>query len=326
VIQIGPYSLASRVLLAPMAGVSDKPTREICRRFGAGLTTTEMLSASLQVRDPKSSESRAAHLDEPTPRSVQIAGADPVMMAEAARINVALGAQIIDINMGCPVKKIMKQAAGSALLRDQPLVERILKAVVGSVDVPITLKIRTGWSRAMKNAVEIARIAEDCGIMALTIHGRTREDMFSGSAEFDTIAAVRNEIGIPLIANGDITTAQQARSILMYTGADGVMIGRGAQGRPWIFKQIQQYLNGGEELSDPEPAEVEAILIEHIQKLHEFYSNWPGLGFARKHVAWYLAPYPDSRDFRREFNRLDSLQGQLEAIAGYFEKLRQRVI
>jgi tRNA-dihydrouridine synthase B len=321
VIRIGPHVLQSRVLLAPMAGVSDKPFRTLCRRFGAALATTEMLSANLQVQNAKGSWLRGVHLDEDEPRSVQIAGSDPRLMAEAARLNADQGAQIIDINMGCPVKKVLKQAAGSALLRDEALVQDILTAVVKAVDVPVTLKIRTGWSAYKRNGVRIARIAEDAGIQALAVHGRTRCDMFNGSAEFDTIAAIRHEIGIPLFANGDITTPEQARAVLLYTGADAVMVGRGAQGRPWIFREVQHYLDTGRQLPPLPASQVQRLLREHVTALHDFYGSYPGNGFARKHTAWYLAGYPGALDFRRRFNAVETLQEQLDLIDTFFSEL-----
>jgi tRNA-dihydrouridine synthase B len=326
VIRIGPHVLQSRVLLAPMAGVSDKPFRTLCRQFGAALAATEMLSANLQVQNVKGSWLRGSHLDEAAPRTVQIAGSDPAMLAQAARLNVEQGAQIIDINMGCPVKKIMKQAAGSALLRDEALVQQILTSVVQAVDVPVTLKIRTGWSPEQRNGVRIARIAEDAGIQALAVHGRTRCDMFNGSAEFDTIAAIRHEISIPLFANGDITTPEQARAVLLYTGADAVMIGRGAQGRPWIFREIQHYLDTGRQLPPMAQTQVHRILRQHVTDLHAFYGSYPGIGFARKHTAWYLADLPGSVEFRRRFNVAETLQEQLDLIDGYFAALAEQEI
>jgi tRNA-dihydrouridine synthase B len=307
-----------------MAGVSDKPFRILCRQFGAALAATEMLSANLQVQNMKGSWLRGTHLDEAAPRTVQIAGSDPAMLAQAARLNVEHGAQIIDINMGCPVKKILKQAAGSALLRDETLVQQILTAVVQAVDVPVTLKIRTGWSPDQRNGVRIARIAEDAGIQALAVHGRTRCDMFNGSAEFDTIAAIRHEIGIPLFANGDISTPEQARAVLLYTGADGVMIGRGAQGRPWIFREIQHYLDTGRALPPLPQDQIHHILRQHVEDLHTFYGSYPGIGFARKHTAWYLADFPGALEFRRHFNVVETLQEQLDLIDGFFAGLDQQ--
>jgi tRNA-dihydrouridine synthase B len=302
-----------------MAGVSDKPFRILCRQFGAALAATEMLSANLQVQNMKGSWLRGTHLDEAAPRTVQIAGSDPAMMAQAARLNVEHGAQIIDINMGCPVKKVLKQAAGSALLRDEALVGQILSAVVKAVEVPVTLKMRTGWSPEQRNGVRIARIAEDAGIQAVAVHGRTRCDMFNGAAEFDTIAAIRHEIGIPLFANGDITTPEQARAVLLHTGADAVMIGRGAQGRPWIFREIQHYLDTGRRLPPMAQEQIHRILRKHVVDLHAFYGSYPGIGFARKHTAWYLAEFPQATDFRRRFNAAEDLQQQLDLIDEFFD-------
>lgn len=320
-IRIGPYQLQSRVLLAPMAGISDKPFRTLCRQFGAGLTATEMLSASLQVQNLKGSWQRGVHLDEDAPRTVQIAGSDPGMMAQAAQLNVEQGAQIIDINMGCPVKKILRQAAGSALLRDEALVSSILQAVVKAVDVPVTLKIRTGWNPEQRNGLTIARIAEDAGIQALAVHGRTRCDMFNGDAEYDTIAAITQQLSIPVIANGDITDPLKAKAVLEHTGAAAVMIGRGARGRPWIFREIQHYLDTGNLLPQTPAHQIQRILKEHVSALHEFYGAFPGLGFARKNTAWYLEAFAGAVEFRHRFNTLETLPEQLELIDDFFARL-----
>lgn len=324
-IRIGPYQLSSRLLLAPMAGISDKPFRSLCRQFGAGLTTTEMLSASLQVQNTKGSWLRAVHIDEPEPRSVQIAGADPDTLAAAARLNVEQGAQIIDINMGCPVKKILKQASGSALLRDEALVGRILDAVVAAVDVPVTLKIRTGWDTGSRNGVRIARIAQAAGIQALAVHGRTRCDLFNGEAEYDTIAAIREVIDIPLIANGDIDSPMKAARVLEQCGADGIMVGRAARGRPWLFREICHYLDNGVVLPAPQPASIHQVLRRHVEELHAFYGSHPGLGFARKHCAWYLENLSGGRAFRARFNAADSLTEQLTLIDAFFVELARPV-
>lgn len=301
-----------------MAGISDKPFRQLCRQFGAGLTATEMLSANLQVQNMKGSWQRGVHLDEDAPRTVQIAGSDPQMMAQAARLNMEHGAQIIDINMGCPVKKILKQAAGSALLRDEALVASILSAVVAAVDIPVTLKIRTGWNPEQRNGLNIARIAEDAGIQALAIHGRTRCDMFNGDAEYDTIAAIKAAISIPVIANGDITDPEKARYVLQHTNADAVMIGRAARGRPWIFREIQHYLDTGLTLPEPAAEQIHQILRDHVLALHDFYGAFAGLGFARKNTAWYLEPFAGSLEFRRRFNQVAMLDEQLELIDEFF--------
>lgn len=318
VLQIGPYQLSSRVVLAPMAGISDRPFRTLCRQFGAALTATEMLSANLQLRDTQGSIWRRVHRSEAEPRVVQIAGAEPASLAAAARYNAEKGAQIVDINMGCPVKKVLKQAAGSALLRDEKLVVQLLTAVVAAVDVPVTLKIRTGWSPEQRNGTTIARIAEDCGIAALAVHGRTRADMFNGAAEYDTIAAIKQAIAIPVFANGDIDTPEKARAVLCHTGADGVMIGRAARGRPWLFRAIDQYLRTGCHAPPPSLAQIESLVLQHVRALHAFYGSHQGLGFARKHVAWYLEHLPGAREFRQLFNRLDSTKAQLDMLAQHF--------
>jgi tRNA-dihydrouridine synthase B len=320
--QIGPYTLSSRVVLAPMAGISDRPFRALCRRFGAAVTATEMLSSNPQLLDSPVSALRRAHRDEPEPRVVQIAGADPVALADFARHNVAAGAQVIDINMGCPVKKVLKQAAGSALLRDEPLVASLLKAVVAAVDVPVTLKIRTGWSADMRNGVTIAKIAEDCGIAALAVHGRTRACMFNGAAEYDTIAAIKHSIRIPVIANGDITTPEKARAVLAHTGADAVMIGRGARGRPWIFREVDHFLRTGTHMPTLPLADIHRIVREHLQAIHAFYGEHMGLGYARKHAAWYLESFAGAREFRSEFNHVGSAAAQVDMIDCYFSTLQ----
>lgn len=262
--QIGPYTLKNRLVVAPMAGVTDRPFRVLCKRMGAGMAVGEMLASNTALWSTKKSLRRADHRGEPDPIIVQIAGGDPAQMAEAARLSVQQGAQIIDINMGCPAKKVCNVAAGSALLRDEALVARILQAVVAAVDVPVTLKTRTGWSRAHNTALRVAKLAEDCGIAALALHGRSREDMYHGQAEYDTIRAVKAAVGIPVLANGDIDSPQKARYVLDYTGADGVMIGRAAQGRPWIFREIGHFLATGEHLAPPLVAEVRRLLLDQL--------------------------------------------------------------
>lgn len=323
-ITIGAHQLTGNVVLAPMAGISDKPFRNLCRQFGAAVAATEMLSANLQMQNPAASQLRGIHRDETSPRVVQIAGADPVTMAAAARLNVEHGAEIIDINMGCPVKKVLKQAAGSALLQDEPLVRSILESVVKAVSVPVTLKIRTGWSPDLRNGVIIARIAEDAGIQSLAVHGRTRACMFNGSAEYDTIAAIKQAIQIPLFANGDITSPEKAWAVLEHTRADGVMVGRGARGRPWIFREIAHYLRTRTHLPPMPAARVHQLVLQHVRELHAFYGAIAGLGFARKHVAWYLETYPGALEFRRMFNALDSESAQLEQLDSYFAGLLQQ--
>ncbi|MGN6705726.1 MAG: tRNA dihydrouridine synthase DusB [Rhodanobacter sp.] len=319
--RIGPYLIDPPVLLAPMAGVTDKPFRLLCKQLGAGLAASEMTSADPSLWQTRKSLKRMDHAGEPDPVSVQIAGHDPAMLAEAARYNVANGAQIIDINMGCPAKKVCNVWAGSALLQDEPLVARIVKAVVDAVEVPVTLKIRTGWDRDHRNALNIARIAEDAGIAALAVHGRTRADKYEGEAEYATIAAVKTAVRIPVIANGDITTPQKARQVLDATGADALMIGRGAQGRPWIFREIAHYLATGELLAEPEPAEVAATLLGHLEHLHAFYGEQAGVRIARKHLGWYAKDRPENAAFRQVVNRAETAGEQLRLTRDYFTAL-----
>ena len=316
--QIGPYKIDSRVILAPMAGVTDQPFRQLCRRLGAGLVVSEMVTADTRLWDSRKSSFRLNHTGENEPRSVQIAGGDPLMMAHAASMNADRGAQIIDINMGCPAKKVCNKAAGSALLKDEALVLSILQAVVAAVDIPVTLKIRTGWSADQKNAETIARMAEDTGIQALAIHGRTRACGYKGDAEYDTIAKVRQIIEIPLFANGDISTPEKAKKVLDYTGADAVMIGRTAQGNPWIFKEIDHYLRHNERLAKPSLDEVRITLLSHLAALHQFYGDYLGVRIARKHVGWYLHHQPKGVSFRAHFNQLESAVEQVAAIEQYF--------
>lgn len=304
-----------------MAGVTDFTFRELCRRFGAGLAVSEMMSSNPLVWQSEKSLKRMSHSDETGIRSVQIAGADPHQMAEAAQFNVEHGAQIIDINMGCPAKKVNKKLAGSALLQFPELVEEIVQAVVGAVNVPVTLKIRTGWDPEHRNGVQIARIAEDNGIQALAVHGRTKACMYKGEAEYDTIRAIKQAVSIPVIANGDITSAQKARFVLDYTGADAIMIGRAAQGRPWIFREVVHYLNTGTELPAPEISAVQEILLEHVRGLHQLYGDLLGPRIARKHVGWYLAEQDREGLFRSEFNSIEQASTQLDALNVYFEQL-----
>jgi len=319
--QIGPYLIDPPLVLAPMAGVTDKPFRLLCKRLGAGLAVSEMTTADPTLWQTRKSLRRMDHAGEPEPVSVQIAGYDPAMLAEAARFNVANGAQLIDINMGCPAKKVCNVWSGSALLQDEPLVARIVKAVVGAVDVPVTLKIRTGWNRDNRNALNIARIAEDAGIAALAVHGRTRADKYEGEAEYATIAAVKAAVRIPVLANGDVCTPQQAKHVLAVTGADAVMIGRGAQGRPWIFREIAHYLATGELLPEPEPAEVAAILLGHLEHLHAFYGEPAGVRIARKHLGWYAKDRPENAAFRQVVNRAETASEQLRLTRDYFAAL-----
>jgi tRNA-dihydrouridine synthase B len=319
--QIGSHILKNNLIVAPMAGVTDRPFRQLCKSMGAGMAVSEMVSSNSLLWGSEKTRRRANHEGEVDPISVQIAGADPAMMAEAARYNVAQGAQIIDINMGCPAKKICNVMAGSALLQDQPLVGRILDAVVGAVDVPVTLKIRTGWDTQHRNALAVARIAESAGIQVLAIHGRTRACAYAGHAEYDTIAAVKAEVKIPVIANGDITTPEKAKHVLEYTRADAIMIGRAAQGRPWIFREISHYLATGEYLPLPEVAEIHRVLINHLQDLYSFYGEYSGVRIARKHISWYTKGLVGSASFRHAMNQLQGVDEQLAAVNEFFSQL-----
>jgi tRNA-dihydrouridine synthase B len=304
-----------------MAGVTDRPFRMLCKKLGAGYAVSEMVTSNSLLYGSEKTLRRANHEGEVEPISVQIAGADPKMLAEAAKYNVDKGAQIIDINMGCPAKKICNVMAGSALLKDEPLVSQILKAVVGAVDVPVTLKIRTGWDKQNRNAIAVAKMAEDIGVQALAIHGRTRACAYMGDAEYDTIAEVKQAIKIPLIANGDITTPEKAKFVLDYTGADGVMIGRAAQGRPWIFREIEHYLATGEHMPAPEVEEIRSVMLEHLHDLYAFYGDLTGMRVARKHISWYTKGLKDSANFRHAMNQLQSIEEQLAAIHEFFDHL-----
>mgnify|MGYP000566005615 CR=1 FL=1 len=317
-VRIGPYVLRNNLFVAPMAGVTDRPFRQLCKQLGAGMAVSEMVTSNSLLYGSEKTRRRANHDGETEPKSVQIAGADPAMMAEAARYNVDQGAQIIDINMGCPAKKVCNVLAGSALLQDEPLVARILKAVVGAVNIPVTLKIRTGWDRAHKNAVMVARMAEDCGVQLLAIHGRTRADQYQGEAEYDTIAAVKQAVRIPVIANGDIDTPEKARFVLDHTGADGVMIGRAAQGRPWIFREIAHYLATGSHLAAPHPGEVRDILVNHLRNLYGFYGETLGVRVGRKHIGWYSKGLAGGATFRHAINQVEGVDAQLAMIDDFF--------
>ncbi|WP_210404889.1 tRNA dihydrouridine synthase DusB [Hahella sp. CCB-MM4] len=319
--QIGPYPLRNNLILAPMAGVTDRPFRQLCRSLGAGLAVSEMMAANPDLRNTRKSKLRMDHSGEDAPIAVQIAGGDPEMLAAAARYNQQHGAQIIDINMGCPAKKVCNKAAGSALLRDEILVRDILTAVVKAVDVPVTLKIRTGWSPENRNGLTIAKMAEDCGIQSLAVHGRTRECKYFGHAEYDTIAEIKQSISIPVIANGDITSPLQAKKVLDYTQADGIMLGRAAQGRPWIFREIEHYLRTQQFLPEPSHQEIRLILVGHISDLHAFYGPVQGARIARKHVGWYLDSARIGAEFKSQFNRIDDAQAQLDALESFFERL-----
>ena len=320
-VQIGPYSLANNLVVAPMAGVTDRPFRKLCRQLGAGLAVSEMIASNPALTDTLKTRRRMNHAGELSPISIQIAGADPAQLAQAARFNVDHGAQIIDINMGCPAKKVCNVAAGSALMKDEALVERILSAVVDAVEVPVTLKIRTGWDHEHRNAVRVARIAEAAGIRALSIHGRTRADAFQGAAEYDTIAAVKAAVTIPVIANGDIDCPDKARKVLRHTGADAVMIGRAAQGRPWIFREIEHFLRTGTYALPPSAVEMQTVLLDHVKALHRFYGEYQGLRVARKHVSWYMAGLAGGSRLRSQFIRLESAHAQLDALEVFFIEL-----
>ena len=334
--KIGNWAIYSPTILAPMAGVTDLPFRQLCKKLGAGLVVSEMVTADTSLWSTRKSIQRLAHSDD-EPRSIQLAGNDPLVMANAARANVALGAQIIDINMGCPAKKVCKKAAGSALLKDEKLVEKILAAVVQAVDVPVTLKIRTGWDPDNRNGVTIAKIAEDAGIQALAVHGRTRACAFKGEAEYDTITRIVNTVNIPVFANGDITSPAKAQQVLELTGAKAVMIGRAAQGNPWLVREINHFLATGEKLAEPTLSEVEMVLNSPSRSLHNFYGELMGARIARKHVAWYLQTQEKfaceqnrqtsvinsdyHKTFRRKFNNIESAQEQYDVLASYFEIL-----
>lgn len=319
--QIGSYTLKNKLIVAPMAGVTDRPFRQLCKRMGAAMAVSEMVSSNSLLWGSEKTRRRASHDGEVKPISVQIAGADPVMMAKAAQYNAAQGAEIIDINMGCPAKKICNVMAGSALLKDEALVRKILDAVVKAVDVPVTLKIRTGWDIQNKNAVHVARIAEDAGVQALAIHGRTRACAYQGQAEYDTIAMVKAAVRIPVIANGDIDTPEKAKQVLDYTHADAVMIGRAAQGRPWIFREIDHFLATGKRLPPPEVTEIHHVLMHHLHELYAFYGEYSGVRIARKHISWYTRGLVGSAAFRHAMNQLQTIEAQLSATHTFFEQL-----
>jgi tRNA-dihydrouridine synthase B len=320
VIKIGAHALANAVLVAPMAGITDRPFRRLARRFGAALAVSEMVSARPELRASRKTRLRLDHAGEPGPISVQIAGADPAQLAHAARCNVDLGAHIIDINMGCPAKKVCNAYAGSALLADEALVARILEAVVAATSVPVTLKIRTGPSPERRNAVRIARIAESAGVQMLAVHGRTRACMFEGEAEYDTIAAVKSVVDIPVVANGDIGTPEDARRVLERTGADGVMIGRAAHGRPWLFGAVVRYLESGERVMPPPPREIGRLLIEQLEGLYDLYGDEQGARVARKHIGWTVRDLPGGEALRSTVNTIGVAEAQRAAVNDYFER------
>ena len=322
--QFAGFTLRNNLFVAPMAGVTDRPFRQLCKKLGAGVAVSEMVTSKSLLYGSEKTQRRANHDGEVDPISVQIAGADPAMMAEAARHNADRGAQIIDINMGCPAKKVCNVMAGSALMQDEALVARILNAVVKAVPhTPVTLKFRTGWNQDNRNAPVIARIAEDCGIQAIAIHGRTRADQYRGDAEYDTIAHVKTLVRIPVIANGDITTPQKARQVLEYTGADGIMIGRAAQGRPWIFREIEHFLATGEVLPPPLVSEINQVCREHLTDLYAFYGDERGVKIARKHISWYTKGLVGSAAFRRTMNQIPDIPAQLAAVDEFFGRLAE---
>jgi tRNA-dihydrouridine synthase B len=320
-LQIGNITLVNKLIVAPMAGVTDRPFRQLCKRLGAGMAVSEMVASDSRLWATEKSIRRGDHTGEVDPIVVQIAGAAPAMMADAARHNVDKGAHIIDINMGCPAKKVCKVDAGSALMKDELLVARIIEAVVNAVNVPVTLKIRTGWDREHKNALAIARIAEQCGIRALAVHGRTRSDLYEGAAEYDTIRAVKQSVRIPVTANGDIDSPEKAKYVFDYTGCDAIMVGRAAQGRPWIFREINHYLETSKRLAAPALSEKHAIASAHLQELHQFYGDYKGVRIARKHIGWYLADLPQGKELQHEMNMIDDSAVQTATLDRYFVQL-----
>ena len=325
--RIGSIDLPNPLFVAPMAGVTDRPFRMLCRRLGAGYAVSEMVTSKRELWDTLKTSRRADHVGEPGPIAVQIAGVDPAEMADAARYNIDRGAQIIDINMGCPAKKVCRTWAGSALMQDEPLAIAIVEAVVAACaprDVPVTLKMRSGWCATERNALALARAAEVAGIAMVAVHGRTREQGYGGDAEYDTVAAVKAALRIPVVANGDITTPQQAAEVLRRTGADAIMVGRGAMGRPWIFREIEHFLATGEELPPPRTREVQAWLLDHLLEHHAFYGEFSGLRSARKHIGWAVAALPGGADFRACMNLIDDADAQVLAVRSYFDVLAER--
>ncbi|BAP55535.1 tRNA dihydrouridine synthase B [Thioploca ingrica] len=319
--QIGTYTLKNRLILAPMAGVTDRPFRQLCKTMGAGMAVSEMISSNSLLWGSEKTKRRANHEGEVEPRCVQIVGADPQLMVKAAQYNVANGAQLIDINMGCPAKKVCRVMAGSALLKDEPLVGKILAAIVKAVAVPVTVKIRTGWDKTHRNGVRIAQLAEQVGIQAIAVHGRTRACGYSGEAEYDTIAEIKATVNIPVIANGDIRSPEKAKQVLDYTGADAIMIGRAAQGRPWLFREIEHYLQTGEKLAEPSISEIQDILLTHLDNLYQFYGEYTGVRMARKHLSWYSKGQPHGAIFRDTINRVESSVEQVKLMHRFFTQL-----
>jgi tRNA-dihydrouridine synthase B len=324
---IGPYVLANNLFVAPMAGVTDRPFRKLCKQLGAGYAVSEMVTSRPDLWSSLKTSRRADHSGEVGPIAVQIAGTDAQMMADAARYNIDRGAQIIDINMGCPAKKVCNKWAGSALMQDEDLALSIIQAVVQAAQphgVPVTLKMRTGWSQAHKNAPMLARAAERAGVQMITVHGRTREQGYKGQAEYDTIAAIKQALQIPVVANGDIDSPEKAQEVLRRTGADALMIGRAAQGRPWIFREIAHYLATGEHLAQPLVAEVRRLLLAHLQEHYDLYGERTGVRSARKHIAWYVRDLPNAAAFRQHMNTLDDTRAQQAAVADFFDGLAER--
>ena len=327
-LRIGQYTLANNLLVAPMAGVTDRPFRQLCKALGAGYAVSEMVTSRKDLWNSLKTSRRANHEGEPGPIAVQIAGTDADMMAEAAVYNIERGAQIIDINMGCPAKKVCNKWAGSALMQNEPLAVEIAQAVVEAArpfEVPVTLQMRTGWGASHKNAEVLARQFEDVGIQMLTVHGRTREQGYKGFAEYDTIAAVKQAVRVPVVANGDITSPEKARDVLAYTGADAVMVGRAAQGRPWIFREIGHFLATGTHMAPPLVAEVRRLLLEHLHDHYRLYGELTGVRSARKHIAWYVRQLPGGEELRQHINTIDDCQVQWQAVADYFDRLGQQM-
>jgi tRNA-dihydrouridine synthase B len=326
--QIGPFALANHLFVAPMAGVTDRPFRQLCKRLGAGYAVSEMVTSRKDLWKSLKTSRRANHDGEPGPIAVQIAGTDAQMMAEAAAYNIERGAQIIDINMGCPAKKVCNKWAGSALMQDESLAISIVEAVVSACapqNVPVTLKMRTGWCQAQKNAVTLARMAEAAGVQMVTVHGRTREQGYQGHAEYDTIAAVKAALRIPVVANGDIDSPEKARVVLDATGADAVMIGRAAQGYPWIFREIAHFLSTGTHLAPPLVCEVKKLLVEHLQDHYSLYDEFIGVRSARKHIGWYVQDLPGGESFRQSMNSLEDSAAQVAAVENYFDELNEKM-
>ena len=324
---IGPHLLTNNLFVAPMAGVTDRPFRQLCRQLGAGYAVSEMVTSRRELWGTLKTSRRANHEGEPGPIAVQIAGTEAAMMAEAALYNVERGAQIIDINMGCPAKKVCNKWAGSALMRDERLALAIVQAVVEACaphGVPVTLKMRTGWCRQHRNAVDLARRFEDAGVQMLAVHGRTREQGYGGDAEYETVAAVKSAVRVPVVANGDITTPEKARQVLAVTGADAIMVGRAAQGRPWIFREIAHFLATGSHLAPPLVSEVRRLLLEHLQDHYALYGEFTGVRSARKHIGWYVKALPGGAAFRAQMNLIDSCEGQMAAVSGFFNQLADR--